>query len=210
MPSDYKAIRKDNIRRRGEEFDDIGRFIAEQLYSDRSHFVYAEISHTLDAPMDPIRGVLRPGNPNFCLVDGYSRLWAELSRPIADVIQLDRPVTAIAWSDEGVVAHVSGQSFEAKTAILTLPVGVLQAGGIDFRPALPEVKRRAIEQVDPGPLIKVLAEFRRPWWEDRVGNVPSIRNSTPSAFSYFKVPFWNRPGPPLGELRHTLRPADHG
>lgn len=49
MPSDYKKIREDNIRRRGEEFDDIGHLISEQLYSDRSHFVYELLQNAEDA-----------------------------------------------------------------------------------------------------------------------------------------------------------------
>ena len=153
-----------------------------------------EIRHTLDTPVDPISGVPRPGNPNFCIVEGYSRLWEALSRPIAGTIQLNTPVTAIEWSEDGVVAHTSGKRFEAKTAVLTLPVGVLQAGTVEFRPALPKIKLRAIEDMDAGQLIKVLAEFKRPWWEERTGNVPSIRNTAPRAFSYFKVPYWDRAG----------------
>ncbi len=49
MPSDYEKIRNDNIRRRGEEFDDIGRLISEQLYGDRSHFVYELLQNAEDA-----------------------------------------------------------------------------------------------------------------------------------------------------------------
>ena len=37
MASNYEAISIDNIRRRGEEFDDIGRFLAQQFYSDQTH-----------------------------------------------------------------------------------------------------------------------------------------------------------------------------
>jgi hypothetical protein len=49
MPSNYDKITKDNIRRRGEEFDDIGRLISERLYSDRSHFVYELLQNSEDA-----------------------------------------------------------------------------------------------------------------------------------------------------------------
>ena len=49
MESNYKAICQDNIRRRGEEFDDIGRFISEQLYSDRSHFLFELLQNAEDA-----------------------------------------------------------------------------------------------------------------------------------------------------------------
>lgn len=49
MPSNYEEICQDNIRRRGEEFDDIGRLISEQLYSDRSHFIYELLQNAEDA-----------------------------------------------------------------------------------------------------------------------------------------------------------------
>jgi len=49
MPSNYKKVCEDNIRRRGEEFDDIGQLISEQLYSDRSHFVYELLQNAEDA-----------------------------------------------------------------------------------------------------------------------------------------------------------------
>lgn len=49
MPSDYEQITLDNIRRRGEEFDDIGRLLSEQLYSDRTHFIYELLQNAEDA-----------------------------------------------------------------------------------------------------------------------------------------------------------------
>ncbi len=49
MPCDYKKICQDNIRRRGDEFDDIGHLISEQLYSDRAHFVYELLQNAEDA-----------------------------------------------------------------------------------------------------------------------------------------------------------------
>ena len=49
MASDYEEICQDNIRRRGEEFDDIGRFISEQLYSDRTHFILELLQNAEDA-----------------------------------------------------------------------------------------------------------------------------------------------------------------
>ena len=49
MSSDYEAITRDNIRRRGEEFDDIGNFLAEKLYGDRAHFIYELLQNAEDA-----------------------------------------------------------------------------------------------------------------------------------------------------------------
>ena len=45
-----------------------------------------------------------------------------------------------------------------------------------------------------GAIIKVIAEFRRPFW-GRTGTVPSFR-APDSPFFAFRVSFWDRPGPP--------------
>ncbi len=49
MASDYKAILEDNVRRRGTDFDDIGKFLAEKLYGDKSHFIYELLQNAEDA-----------------------------------------------------------------------------------------------------------------------------------------------------------------
>ena len=49
MPSNYEAITRDNIRRRGEDFDDMGNFLAEKLYGDRAHFIYELLQNAEDA-----------------------------------------------------------------------------------------------------------------------------------------------------------------
>ena len=66
MRSNYEHIRQDNIRRRGEEFDDIGRLIAEQLYADRSHFVYELLQNAEDALVRRFRQ--NPNNRSCCAV----------------------------------------------------------------------------------------------------------------------------------------------
>ena len=156
----------------------------------------SEIWHLVDNLRDPISGVSRPGNPNFLLVDGYRRLWQELSRPLADVIHLGTPVETIDWSSDGVVVQGGGLEFKARTAILTLPVGVLQSGIVQFRPGLPERKLEAIQGIRSGGVIKVIAEFRRPWWEDALGHVGFFRGDPSSAFYGFWAPFAERTGPP--------------
>jgi len=49
MASDYKKIADDNIERRGTDFDDIGKFLAEEQYSDKTHFIYELLQNAEDA-----------------------------------------------------------------------------------------------------------------------------------------------------------------
>ena len=156
----------------------------------------SEFWHVHDSGRDPISGVTRPGNPNFKLVDGYSRLWQELSRSVAEEIHLSTPVTSIEWSGDGVVARGAGREFRGRSAIISIPVGVLKTGKVQFSPALPRRKQAAFENMGGGNSTGVIAEFRRAWWEDWVGHVPSFRRVEPSPFRYFGHPFWDRPGPP--------------
>ena len=86
----------------------------------------SEIWHLRDTLGDPISGLPRPGHPNFILVDGYRKLWEEMSRPIIDHIVLESPVSVVEWSNGRVVAHANGESYEADAAVITIPVGVLR------------------------------------------------------------------------------------
>ena len=158
----------------------------------------SEIHHCFDSFSDPITGVSRTGNPNFRLVDGYSYLWKKMSEPISEFIHLDTPVTKLVWSAGQVEAHTPVGTFEAKTTIVTLPVGVLQSGSLSFEPALPHGKTEAIETFERGPLILVTAEFKHRWWEKIIGNVPNFRGDTKSPFRVgYKFYFADIPGPPV-------------
>lgn len=59
MPSNYAKITEDNVRRRGEDFDDIGKFLAEQFYSDQTHFIYELLQNAQDALKR--RSIAEPG-----------------------------------------------------------------------------------------------------------------------------------------------------
>ena len=70
------------------------------------------------------------------LRDGYDTLSSALGG-IARVV-VGMPVRTVRWSREAVEAETAGRSFRAGRAVLTLPLGVLQAGDVHFEPDLPE------------------------------------------------------------------------
>lgn len=57
-----------------------------------------------------------------------------------------------------------GAQFCADAAIVTLPLGVLQSGSIQFAPELPVEKRAAIDRLGVGVLNKVTVAFDAPFW----------------------------------------------
>ncbi len=76
-------------------------------------------------------------------------------------ICLGSPVTRIEIADDGVAAHAVGRRYEAKTAVLTVSVGVLRAGKISFTPELPPWKRDAIDRIQMGHMQKVILPFSK-------------------------------------------------
>lgn len=49
MHTNYKRISEDNIKRRGTEFEEVGRFLSKDLYSDKTHFIYELLQNVEDA-----------------------------------------------------------------------------------------------------------------------------------------------------------------
>jgi len=108
---------------------------------------------------------------------GYEPLLTELASAAqrANVrLQLQTAVRAVKWARGSV--EIDAESFgqplrvTASRAIVTLPLGVLQAsadapGAVRFSPPL-DAKRAALEGLGFGPVIKLLLRFRSAFWED--------------------------------------------
>jgi monoamine oxidase len=92
-------------------------------------------------------------------------------------VQLNTVVRTVRWSRRAVDVQGSflGRPFQirSKAAIVTLPLGVLQAatrepGAVRFTPAL-TAKREALKHLAPGPVLKVLLQFRTAFWDKLSG-----------------------------------------
>jgi monoamine oxidase len=89
-------------------------------------------------------------------------------------VRLGTIVREVRWQRGEVLLGVSqqgrGQEIAARTAVVTLPLGVLQLppqapNGVRFVPAL-TAKQKALAGLAAGPVIKVLLRFRKPFWEE--------------------------------------------
>ena len=94
-----------------------------------------------------------PGGDGFP-VGGYRGLVDGLADQLD--VRLDHPVQVVEHDSAGVRVHAGDEVFEGSQAIVTVPLGVLQAGAIEFRPSLPEPKRRAIDVLGMGHYEKVV------------------------------------------------------
>ena len=116
------------------------------------------------------------GDATHRVLDGYDRLIHHLAAPVARVpgaLRLSTIVAAVRWGRDGVVVSARGalggtpSRLRARAALITLPLGVLQAprrapGAVRFVPALPPAKRRAIDRLAMGSVVKVVLRLRQP------------------------------------------------
>ena len=116
---------------------------------------------------------------------GYIRLL----EPLADGldVRLSNPVTSIAYSDDSVtVTTKSGETHTGSHVLVTVPLGVLQAGKIAFDPPLPEAKQHSIDALEMGSLEKVIFRFEEVFWDKIEGQSGAIlRTEEPGRFPFF-------------------------
>lgn len=76
-------------------------------------------------------------------------------------VELATPVTAIDWSGRPLALETPKGRLKADKVIVTVPLGVLAAGGIRFTPALPDFVHDAFDGLPMGLLAKVAYAFDR-------------------------------------------------
>jgi monoamine oxidase len=104
------------------------------------------------------------GDTNFHLDGGYDQISTILAEGLA--IRLQCPVEQVAWNEAGVTLTLaSGEQLQAKNLLITVPIGVLQAGTLRFDPPLPADKRAAISAIDMGHVTKLAIWFAHAFWE---------------------------------------------
>jgi monoamine oxidase len=111
------------------------------------------------------------GDRLFRVVEGYARVPEFLLRKFLDAggeLFDSAPVRSIAWKPGRVeVTTVANRVFHAAAAIVTLPLGVLQARSVEFTPQPAEILDAA-DRLAMGTAVRVAYEFDRSFWPERI------------------------------------------
>ena len=114
-------------------------------------------------------GYVDHGGGNVALRGGYRALVDHLARGLD--IRVNEPVVEIAHGADGVTVTTGAGRHRADQVadqvVVTVPLGVLQAGSIRFDPPIPEIDRRAA-RLAMGNLEKVVLRFDRRFWPANV------------------------------------------
>ncbi len=98
----------------------------------------------------------------------FPRGYDELPRRIAAGldIRFGHAVTRVARTDAGVTVSTMDGEFSARNAIVTVPLGVLKAGAIEFIPSLPAAVSAPIARLGMGVFNKIFIQFPESFWND--------------------------------------------
>ena len=100
---------------------------------------------------------------DFGFPDGYAQVVDAMASGLN--IEYNRPVKKIDYSNpEEIKVDADGQIYKGSRVIITVPLGVLKAGHIDFIPSLPNKKLEAINRLEMGTLEKVILQFDHVFW----------------------------------------------
>jgi monoamine oxidase len=98
-------------------------------------------------------------------------------------IQLNQRVSKIDYLATKTKVTHNGNITEADFVLVTVPLGVLKSGNIQFIPALPTVKQTAIQKIGMNCVNKFLLTWNTAFWDDEqyIGYTPEAKDK----FNYF-------------------------
>jgi monoamine oxidase len=113
----------------------------------------------------------RPGaERQFRFAGGYDGLVTALQQQLVHercTVELDAVATAIVWERKQVVVRLAdGAERRAPHVVVTVPLGVLKAGAIEFFPRLPD-KEEALRRLEMGAAARVSLQFKDDAWVGR-------------------------------------------
>jgi monoamine oxidase len=116
------------------------------------------------------------------LPGGYDQIVTELAKGLQ--IKLNHVVKKIEYTPERVTVTTNQGIFRANYAVITLPLGVLKTGTVEFSPSLPDRKQAAIQQLGMGLFNKTYLRFQKAFWPQEVTLLGYISES-PGAWEVF-------------------------
>jgi monoamine oxidase len=118
---------------------------------------------------------------NAVLAGGYSVLVKALASDID--IRLDHEVQTVRHDDGGAMVSTDGREIQAEVVIVTVPLGLLQSGRIDFDPPLPLSHVQALSRLAMATVEKVVLRFEERFWPRQLRSL--IHLSSHGGFPYW-------------------------
>jgi monoamine oxidase len=84
---------------------------------------------------------------------------------ITSKVQLNTEIKSVSYAGDLItLTDSTGASVQASKVVVTVPLGVLKAGGISFSPVLPSAKTAALNNLGMDNMIRLILDFKRNFW----------------------------------------------
>jgi monoamine oxidase len=116
------------------------------------------------------------------VTNGYDNLANYLAEGLD--IRLNTLVTGIDYTNNKITITTNKETYTAHQVLVTVPLGVLKKGAIQFSPALPTPTQEAIQHLEMGTVNKFLLVWDEAFWEEElqyIGYTPAEKGK----FNYF-------------------------
>lgn len=121
---------------------------------------------------------------DLLLPDGYDRLVEQVRDGLP--VRTGAVVTGIGHDGDGTVVRLrGGEEVRGEYCVVTLPLGVLRSGAVEFGPALPQEKRDAVDTLGMGLLDKLWLWFPEVFWPTDVDVIEWSDPEEPGLWSYW-------------------------
>lgn len=126
------------------------------------------------------------GGPDLLIKGGASQLVDKIAA--GTTVETGVEVSSIKLGRSSVEVRTrSGSVVRADGCVVTVPLGVLKAGGVRFDPPLPTAKRRAISRIGFGLLDKVFLSYNESWWPTAANQLGMIGAPLANTVSVFPL-----------------------
>jgi len=112
---------------------------------------------------------------NLCIDKGYITIVDKMATNLD--IRLEQVVTSISDyemnkdKDYISITTNNNKTYLGKKVLITIPLGVLKSGMIEFTPQLPDYKLKAINDLEMGLMNKVAIQFKKRFWDKRLKRI---------------------------------------
>ena len=124
--------------------------------------------------------VTLPGGDLLLHGGGYSQVAQALAQGLE--VYLDTRVYRVRREAQEVVLETSMGRVSGDYAVVTVPLGVLKAGAMQFEPPLPPEKQGAIQRIGYGSYEKLALRFPRPFWPMELHRFHLLHGEQPPLF----------------------------
>ncbi len=126
------------------------------------------------------------GGPDLLIKGGASQLINKIAE--GTKVETGVEVSSIKLGRSSVEVRTrSGSVIRADGCVVTVPLGVLKAGGVRFDPPLPAASRRAISRIGFGLLDKVFLSYNESWWPEATNQLGTVGAPLANTISVFPL-----------------------